>query len=50
MLGKIPIRLRGIEKVQIEIDIVTTAYNLKRLINLETMENLIMRVTNYSWA
>ncbi len=50
MLGKIPIRLRGIEKVQIEIDIVTTAYNLRRLTNLETMENLIKRVTNYSWA
>ena len=50
MLGKIPLRLRGREKVQIEIDIVTTAYNLKRLLNLETMDNLLMRVKNYSWA
>ena len=50
MLGKIPLRLRGIEKVQIEIDIVTTAYNLKRLLTLDTMENLIMRAKNHSWA
>ncbi len=44
MLGKIPLRLRGKEKVQIEIDIATTAYNLKRLLTLDTMENLLKRV------
>jgi transposase len=44
MLGKIPLRLRGKEKVQIEIDIATTAYNLKRLLALDTMENLLKRV------
>lgn len=44
MLGKIPLRLRGISKSQIEIDLVTTAYNLKRLIALDSMESLLNRV------
>jgi transposase len=44
MLGKIPLRLRGMSKSQIEIDLVTTAYNLKRLLALESMENLLNRV------
>jgi transposase len=50
MLGKIPLRLRGKEKVQIEIDIATTAYNLKRLLALDTMENLLKRVQTFSWV
>jgi hypothetical protein len=50
MLGKIPIRLRGKEKVQIEIDIATTAYNLKRLLTLDTMENLLKRVQTSNWV
>lgn len=50
MLGKIPLRLRGKEKVQIEIDIATTAYNLKRLLALDTMENLLKRVQTSNWV
>jgi len=50
LLGKIPLRLRGMGKVQIEVDIITTAYDLKRLISLESMENLLFRVQNHSWV
>lgn len=50
LLGKIPLRLRGTQKVQIEIDLATTAYNLKRLLSLEPMENLLMRVQTHSWG
>lgn len=48
-MGKFPLRLRGKEKVQTEMDIFTTAYNLKRLMNIEKMENLLKMVQNYSW-
>ena len=50
MLGKIPLRLRGIARSQIEIDLVTTAYNLKRLLALDTMENLLTRVQLSTWV
>lgn len=50
MLGKIPLLLRGKQKVQIEIDLVTTAYNLKRLTALEDINSLINRAQNYSWT
>lgn len=50
MLGKIPLRLRGMSKSQIEIDLVTTAYNLKRLLALDTMENLLKRVQTANWV
>lgn len=48
-MGKFPLRLRGKEKVQTEIDIFATAYNLKRLINLEKMEELIKMIQNHNW-
>jgi transposase len=44
ILGKIPLRLRGMSKCQIEMDLTTTAYNLKRLLALDSMENLLNRV------
>jgi len=50
MLGKIPLRLRGKGKVQIEIDLASTAYNLKRLLTLDTMENLLKRVQTSNWV
>ncbi len=33
-MGAIPLLLRGIEKVAIEIDLYVQAYNFKRLLNL----------------
>lgn len=47
LMGKIPLLMRGIPKVQTEIDIYSTAYNFKRLVNLNTIENLIGEVKEY---
>lgn len=48
-MGKIPILLRGKLKVQTEIDIYTTCYNLKRLINIENNEMLMQIIRNHDW-
>lgn len=50
LMGKVPLLLRGKEKVQIEIDLWATIYNFKRLINIERIENLIIMMKNYNWA
>lgn len=47
-MGQIPIKLRGKQKVQIEIDLISTAYNFKRLINIEPFEKLMQKLLN--WA
>jgi len=49
LMGKIPLKLRGSEKVSTEINLYTTAYNLKRLINLEPFELLVEKIENYAW-
>ena len=49
LMGKIPLLLRGLKKVSTEINLYTTVYNLKRLINLESYEDLIKKITNYKW-
>lgn len=46
-MGQIPILLRGKEKVQAEVDLYTTCYNLKRLTNIETMQLLLQKVQNW---
>ena len=46
-MGKIPLLLRGREKVQTEINLYTTAYNLKRLIKIcgfDGVKNMIMGI------
>ncbi len=48
-MGKVPLLLRGKEKVQIELNLYTTSYNLKRLGNLKPMGILLEEVTNYNW-
>ena len=48
-MGKIPILLRGKLKVQTEIDIYATCYNLKRLINIENHEILIQMIRKHNW-
>ncbi len=40
-MGKIPLHLRGIEKIQIEIDIWQIVYNLKRMTNIEGVVGLL---------
>jgi len=46
-MGQIPILLRGKQKVQVEIDLYSTCYNLKRLINIEPMEVVLLRIQNW---
>ena len=46
-MGKVPLLLTSQDKVQTEIDIYTTAYNLRRLLNIERMPLLLAKVANY---
>ena len=46
-MGQIPLLLRGKEKVQVEIDLYSTCYNLKRLINLEPIDVLLFKIQNW---
>lgn len=47
-MGKVPLLLTSKRKVQIEIDIYSTAYNLKRLMNLESVPLLLERIAQYA--
>lgn len=49
LMGKIPILLRGRQKVQIEFNIYGTVYNLKRLIAVEQFHSLMQRLESYHW-
>jgi len=49
LMGKIPLLLRGLEKVKTEINIYTTVYNLKRLINIKAFDDLLVQIENYKW-
>lgn len=48
-MGKIPLLLRGIRKVSTEINLHTTVYNLKRLMNIDTIDNIIENMKQYIW-
>ena len=48
-MGQIPLLLRGRDKVQTEINLYATAYNLKRLMNIETIEFLMKKINEYEW-
>ena len=47
--GKLPLLLRGVPKVTIEINLYATAYNLRRLLNCTTSQTLTDHVASYSW-
>lgn len=49
-MGKIPLLLKGRLKVQTEIDIYATAYNFRRLINLESVTVMLAKLQNYRFA
>ena len=49
-MGKIPLLLKGCQKVQTEIDIYATAYNLKRLINMEPVTCTLEKLRNYNFV
>lgn len=46
-MGQIPILLRGKEKVQAEIDLYATCYNIKRMLNIEDMHILLSKLQNW---
>ena len=48
-MGKLQLLLRGKRKVQIEVDLITTTYNLRRLLNIESNQNLVQMIKNYHW-
>jgi transposase len=48
MMGKFCFLLRKKHKVQIEVDLYATAYNLKRLINIENIEYLLQTIGKYN--
>jgi transposase len=50
LMGKIPLLLRGVKKVSTEINIYTTVYNLKRLINLEDFYDNMRNIQRYDWG
>lgn len=47
-MGKIPFLLRGKQNVQVEIDLYSTCYNIKRLLTLEKMDVLLLKLQNWS--
>lgn len=49
MMGKFHFLLTRKKRVQIEIDLYATAYNLKRLLNIDTIELLMQKVDNHAW-
>jgi transposase len=46
-MGQIPLLLRGKEKVQVEIDLYSTCYNLRRLLNIENTQSALQKVQNW---
>lgn len=47
-MGQIPLLLRGKEKVQAEIDLYATCYNLKRVTNIQSIRGLLQQV--HEWT
>lgn len=50
LMGKFNFILTGKEKVQIEFDLYSTAYNIKRLSNCEPTNELMAKILNHNWA
>ena len=50
LMGKFNFLLTGKEKAQIEFDLYSTAYNIKRLMNCGGTMELMGKVTKYNWA
>ncbi len=47
-MGKVPILLTSKEKVQIEVDLYVTAYNIRRLISITPVSKMLIRLQNTS--
>ncbi len=48
LMGKIPLILRGIENVSVEIKLYATAYNFKRLLNISTFDTISKQIAAFS--
>jgi transposase len=48
-MGKIPLLLRGKEKVATEINIYTTVYNFRRLLSIESFHEIMDIIEKYDW-
>ena len=46
-MGQIPLLLRGKEKVQAELDLYSTCYNLKRFLNIENRQLALQKIQNW---
>lgn len=49
MGGKIPLLLRGKEKISIEVNLYATAYNFKRLLNCTSWNKIKEQIISHSW-
>jgi len=49
LAGKIPLLMRGKDNVATEINLMTTAYNLKRLFNVTSFDTLAAQFALYDW-
>jgi hypothetical protein len=48
-MGKVPLLLRGNKGVSTEINIYSTVYNLRRLLSIETYDNILEKIQDYDW-
>jgi transposase len=48
-MGKIPLLLRGKKGVSTEMNIYSTVYNLRRLLSIESYDNIIEMIQDYNW-
>jgi len=48
-MGKIPLLLRGKKKVATEINIYTTVYNFRRLLSIESFQEIMDMIWKYDW-
>lgn len=49
MMGQAQFVLRGLEKVSIEVNLLTTCYNLKRLLNISPFALIMAQIRGYKW-
>lgn len=45
--GKIPLLLKGKEKVSTEINIYTMVYNIRRLLNIEEFDEILVKIAGW---
>jgi len=50
LMGKIPLLLRGKEKVGVEMKLYALAYNFKRLINVSSFDTIVQQIASFKFA